>query len=144
MRFHLLAPLLFFLCLPVADATTYVVDPDGTGDFPTIQAAIDVAIDGDVIELTDGIFTGPGNRDLSYLGKAITIRSQSGDPATCHIACENAGRAFVVVNDEGSGSVLESISMVNGRAAVYPEHVGGAINCSGGDPLIHNCGFYNN
>jgi hypothetical protein len=136
--------MLFFLCLPVADATTYVVDPAGTGDFPTIQAAIDVVVDGDMIELTDGIFTGSGNRDLSYLGKAITIRSQSGDPATCHIDCENAGRAFVFVNDEGPGSVLESISMINGRAAVYPEHVGGAINCSGGDPLIHNCGFYNN
>ena len=143
MRVCTLAAILSVLCLPVAAATTYVVDPDGTGDLPTIQAAIDVAVDGDVIELTDGIFVGPGNRSLHYLGKAITIRSQSGDMSTCFINCENAGRAFLFLNNEGPESVLEGISMINGRAGVYPEHVGGAINCSGGDPLIRNCGFFN-
>ena len=49
--------LLLILCLGAA-AETYVVTPDGTGDFPTIQTAIDAAGDGDIIELTDGTFTG--------------------------------------------------------------------------------------
>ena len=44
---------LIFAAVPAA-ATTYIVRPDGTGDFPTIQTAIDAAIDGDIIELTDG------------------------------------------------------------------------------------------
>jgi len=44
------------LTLPSANAATYVVTPDGTGDFPTIQAAIDAAVTGDVIQLTDGVF----------------------------------------------------------------------------------------
>ena len=43
-------------------ATTYLVNPEGTGDFPTIQAAIDAVVDGDIIELNDGTFTGDGNR----------------------------------------------------------------------------------
>ena len=34
-------------------AATYVVNPDGTGDLPTIQAAINAALGGDIIELTD-------------------------------------------------------------------------------------------
>ena len=40
------------------EACTYVVDPYGTGDFPTIQAAIDAAADGDVICLTNGHSSG--------------------------------------------------------------------------------------
>jgi len=47
-------------------ATVYEVRPDGFGDFPTIQAAIEGAVDGDVIELTNGVFLGEGNRDVDY------------------------------------------------------------------------------
>ncbi len=82
--------MLFFctiLAVPVS-ATTYLVTPDGTGDYPTIQLAVDAVVDGDIIELTPGTFTGDGNRDVDYLGRAITIRSQSGDPAGCVIDCE--------------------------------------------------------
>lgn len=69
-------------------AEVYLVNPEGTGDFPTIQAAIDWASDGDVIELTDGIFRGDGNRDVEYFGRVITIRSQSGVAGACVIDCE--------------------------------------------------------
>ena len=69
-------------------ATTYVVRPDGTGDFPNIQAAVVAAESGDSVELTDGTFSGAGNRDIDYLGKAITIGSQSGNPEACIINCE--------------------------------------------------------
>ena len=70
------------LSLPLlAAGTTYSVNPDESGDFPTIQAAIDDAsvIDGDVIELGSGTFTGPGNRDISC-SKALTVRSAAGHP----------------------------------------------------------------
>ena len=53
-----------------ATGAVYVVSPDGTGDFPTIQAAINGAADGDIVELTDGTFIGAGNRDIDFLGKA--------------------------------------------------------------------------
>ena len=86
-----------FLVAP-ATATTYLVEPDGTGDFPTIQSAIDAAEDGDTIELTDGTFTGVGNRDLNYLGKAITVRSRSGDPNACIIDCGQADRGFSFIS----------------------------------------------
>jgi hypothetical protein len=68
-----------------ARATTHVVRPDGGGDSPDIQAAIDAATDGDIVELTDGTFTGDGNRDIDYKGKALTVRSQSGNPEGCII-----------------------------------------------------------
>jgi hypothetical protein len=83
-----------------AGATTYVVRPDGSGDFPTIQAAVNAAVTGDVIELSNGTFTGAGNRDISIGGRSITIRSQSGDPATCTIDCQGAGRGFHLLPTE--------------------------------------------
>ena len=93
LRFGLL-PLTVFVAFGLfaspASATTYLVRPDGNGDFVTIQAAIDSAVAGDIIELSDGVFTGDGNRDLDFLGKGITLRSQSGDPELCVIDCENA------------------------------------------------------
>ena len=91
-------------------AETYIVTPDGTGDFPTIQEAIHAAEDGDIIELTDGVFSGTGNRDISYLGKAITVRSQNGDPHSCVIDCEGSPaephRGFNFCSDETAESVL--------------------------------------
>jgi len=52
--------------------------------YSTIQAALDVAQDGDVIELCcDVPFTGDGNRDIVVPDKAITIRSACDDPSRC-------------------------------------------------------------
>ena len=63
--------------------------PYGTGDAPTIQAAIDsAAASGDIIELADGVYAGPGNRDLSAYEKWFVVRSQSGDPSACIIDLE--------------------------------------------------------
>lgn len=69
---------------------TWHVNPAGTGDAPTIAAAIDSVADTDIIELADGVYTGDGNRDLTNLEKAIVIVSQSGDPAACVIDCQGS------------------------------------------------------
>lgn len=131
-------------CAVMASATTYVINPQGTGDFPTIQAAIDFAVDGDVIELTDGTFTGDGNRDMDYLGKAITIQSQSGDPEVCVIDCEGTETdphgGFNFHSGEPAESVLMGITIENGWS-VYPE-CGGAVRCEGScSPSIRSCIF---
>jgi hypothetical protein len=111
-----------------ASGDTYVVNPDGTGDYPTIQAAINGAGTGDIIELTDGTFTGAGNRGISFLGKAITVRSQSGNPEACIIDCQQANRGFLFTSSEGLESVLEGATVKNGSADNY----GGAVYCSPG------------
>lgn len=101
-----------------ASAGTYVVEPDGTGAFPTIQAAIDGVADGDVIELADGVFTGDGNRDIDYRGKVITVRSQSGNPETCIIDCggipDDFHRGFYFNEFETPEATLEKITIRNG------------------------------
>ena len=117
-----------------ASGTTYVVRPDGTGDFPTIQAAIDAADSMDVIELTNGTFVGEGNRNIDYLGKAITVRSQSGIPDSCIIDVQYLGRGFTFHSGEDTTSVLEGVTITNGY--IITSGSGGGILCSGGSPSI--------
>ena len=56
-------------------AATFTIKADGSGDYPTIQAAIDDANDFDTVIVLPGTYTGAGNRDIDFLGKAITVRS---------------------------------------------------------------------
>lgn len=128
--------------IAVAGATTYVVRPDGTGDFPTIDAAIHAVPDGSIIELTDGIFVGEGNRDLVYHGKAITIRSQSGDPTRCILDLADAAphNGFIFQDGEDSLSVLDGVTLRNGH-----NMRGAGFMCwNGSSPRIAHCVLSNN
>jgi hypothetical protein len=101
-----------------ASGAVHVVKPDGTGDFPVIQDAIDAAANGDVIVLTDGTFTGVGNRDLDFKGKAITVRSLSGFPQNCILDAEGAQwipqRVFDFQTNEGPDSIVRDITITGG------------------------------
>jgi len=105
-------------CTDVPTDSVIEIRPDGSGDHATIQAALDSAAAGDIIELTDGVFTGQGNRDVEFRGKAITIRSRSGDPQSCIIDCQgdslNLHRGFLFRSAETPESVLEGITIRNG------------------------------
>ncbi|MCK4302873.1 MAG: right-handed parallel beta-helix repeat-containing protein [Candidatus Eisenbacteria sp.] len=120
--------------------TTYVVRPDGSGDYAKIQLAIDAASGGDIIELTNGTFTGYQNRDLDYLGKAILIRSESATPSACVIDCGSAARGFHFHSGEGSVSVLQDITITNG----YKDDGGGICFETSSSPLITGCIFSSN
>ena len=120
-----------------AVATTHSVSPDGSGDFPTIQAAINAAAPGDTVELTVGTFTGTGNRDLNYWGKAITVCSAGGDPEHTVVHGTASYRGVSFTNGEGAGSVLEGIGVWSGDG-----DFGGGIKCVGASPTITNCSFY--
>lgn len=140
MRNPILAVLLISCFTSAVLAATYVVNPDGSGDFPTIQAAIDAATGGDIIELTDGIFTGLGNRDLEFLGKAITVCSQSGNAADCIIDCELQGRGVYFRAFETEETVLEGVSIINGFVTGgYPDGGGGGIHCYRASPIVRDC-----
>jgi predicted outer membrane repeat protein len=132
-----------FLAASPAAATTYVVRPNGTGDFATIQAAIDAAANGDVIELANGTFAGNGNRDLTYHGKAITVRAQASDPASCVIECGGSAgsphRGFIFNNAETADAELEGVTIIHGYIAGYPNGRGGGIYFDNASPTIRRC-----
>ncbi len=114
-----------------AHATTHVVNPDGSGDFPTIQAAIDISAEGDTIKLGDGVFTGPGNRDLSFGIFAGLMCSASGDPDACFMDLEGHP-----IGDTGFYQFfdIEGIGFENGSKL--------QLEFSGVD--FRNCRFENN
>lgn len=133
---------------------TYVIKPDGTGDFATIMDAVSAAEDGDVIELLDGTYRGEGNRDIEYLGKEITIRSQSGNALDCIIDCQaslsDPHRGFLITQGVGTDAVLEGVMVINGvQCASCDEFAltdselhdlsGGGIKIQGASPTIRNC-----
>jgi parallel beta-helix repeat protein len=120
-------------------------------DFFTIQAAIDAADDYDMVFVADGTYTGDGNRDIDFLGKAVTVRSENG-PENCIIDCNGTEtephRAFYFHRQENADSVLDGFTITNGYAPFDEEYwygaSGGGIYCHFSSPTITNCTFSSN
>lgn len=112
------------------------------GDQPDIQSAIYAAADGDTVLVAGGTYTGSGNRNMNFGGKAITVKS-AGNPEDCIIDCEadaaDQHRGFSFLNGEGSDSVLEGFTIRNGFF-----YNGGGIGCVNASPSIIRCILTNN
>jgi len=123
---------------------TITVCWDGSGDYLTIQAAIDAASDGDEVVVCDGVFTGTDNRDIDFKGKAITVRSENG-PENCIIDCNGTAsephRGFYFHNGEDRSSILRGFTVTNGYAS---DLGGGGICCDHSSPTITECKILNN
>ena len=139
---------------PVHITVTLLVRKDGELSvpllYPTIQFAIDMADTGDVVVVEDGVYSGIGNRDIDFGGKAITVRSENG-PENCIIDCENLGRGFIFQSNEGPESVVKGITVRHGQALAADEYItnrneydGGAIFINESSPSFINCWFVDN
>jgi hypothetical protein len=125
------------MCLPVVARADTLNVP---GQYSTIQAAIDAAEPGDEVIIADGVYTGPGNKNLDFGGKDITVRSASGNPETCTIQCQNAGRGFYLHQGESNGARIEGLTVTGGA-----ELHGAGVVCANSSPTFVNCHIqYNN
>jgi len=135
----------------VCRGRTITVDDDGPADFSTIQAGIDDSNDGDTVLVADGTYTGDGNRDIDFLGKAITVKSENG-AETCVIDCRGSEaephRAFNFRSGENRDSAVIGFMITNAYAPgedcipmppFICSHLGGAILCQGSSPAISHC-----
>ncbi len=119
---------------------------DGThGPKATIQAGINATAPGlpYTVFVADGTYTGIGNRDMNFRGRAITVRSENGASA-CIIDCENAGGGFAFRLAEGLDSVLDGFTITNGIGFWTglqgdDTHNGGAVFCRRSSPTIQDC-----
>jgi len=110
------------------------------GQYATIQEAIYRAWDGSVIRLADGVYTGDENRDIDFMGKAVTVRSQNG-PQNCIIDCGGSEQephiGFIFDDDEEANSVLAGVTITGGYGA--GSYTAGAIACVHSSPTITDC-----
>jgi len=129
--------LLIWLTCPAIGAIRKV-----PAEYPTIQAAIDASTDGDVILVAIGTYTGDGNRDIDFKGKAITVKSEAG-PETCIIDCQGTKddrhRGFYFHSGEDANSVLQGFTINNGYVSFPWNESGGGIYCYQSSPSIKNC-----
>ena len=120
-------------------------------DFAKIQQAIDAASYGDIVEVSPGTYTGDGNWDIDFKGKAITVRSSSG-PGQTTIDCAEGHRGFYFHEGENRNSVLRGFTIrdaVLSGSKIPPENsswnpshahpIGGGIFCEFSSPSIIDC-----
>ena len=118
------------------DTTTGLIHvPD---DYPTIQAAIDAAFNGDTILVGPGTWVGTGNEVCNTLGKAIIIRSTNGSGTTI-INGQGQRRGITCTNGEALDTIIDGFTISNGLA-----DVGGGVSCVYTSPTIINCVIQNN
>ena len=112
-------------------------------EYPTFQAAITAAMEGDTVLASDGTYSGSGNRDLDLDGKNLTIMSKNG-PAAAIIDIEGAWQDFHQGIDMTGGQYLDTLIQGLTFRNAYGIR-GGAIFCyPHSSPVIDNCVFTGN
>lgn len=110
-------------------------------DYPTIQAAVNAAGDGDTILIGNGLYSGPGNIDIQWDAtiKHLVIMSENGRDH-CTIDCMEGGRGFTLNNGQDHRDVIDGLTITNGNGG----SAGGAILIDSTSPRIINCMLLNN
>lgn len=123
---------LLLLTLSCAHAATLNVP---TSQYPTIQAGINAAAPGDTVLVGDGTYTGPGNVDLDFGGKNITVKSVNGAAKTiidCQGSSSSPHRGFFLHSGETATATINGFTVKNGY-----DNGGGGISAD--KATISNC-----
>ena len=117
-------------------------DADGIlqvpGEYPSIGAAIDAAIAGQVVSIAAGTYL---EHDLDVGDKSITITGAIdafGEPAVV-IDAERQGRVMEISGGAGVPALVENLVMTGGLA-----YDGGGLRCGNRSVVVRNCLFIGN
>ena len=133
-------------------------------DFPTIQYAVDAALDGDEIIVAPGTYTSTADEVVDMQGKEVWLHSSGGAEVTI-IDGEGTRRGIYCSNGETSNTIIQGFTITNGYAnhggGMYNDNssptltnctftenssdeYGGGMYCNGSSPTLTNCTFTNN
>lgn len=127
----------------VSAATLEVGSGSKTG-YPTIQAAVDAAAEGDTVIIYPGIYTGVGNRDIDLRRKALHIQGTDPENASvveatlldCQGTVNEPHRGFYAVDFTGE---ISGLTIINGLASA-----GGALYCENSAVVLSHCRILDN
>jgi Abnormal spindle-like microcephaly-assoc'd, ASPM-SPD-2-Hydin/Right handed beta helix region len=100
-------------------------------DQPTIQAGINAASNGDTVLVSAGTYY----EQINFSGKAIIVRSQSGDKVTVIDGIDLPGAVVTFGTGETKSSILQGFTIQNGSANLSTFE-GGGIEVIGASPSI--------
>ncbi len=125
-----IALLALFGAAPAAVAGTLNVP----SQYPTIQDAINAAVDGDVVKVANGTFT----ENINLLGKQITV---SGNGRGKSIILGSTGSVVTMASGETASTVLTGFSIrVGTGTSIGGLRYGGGVYIAGGsDPQVIDC-----
>jgi len=131
-----------------AGAKTVYVSAEGKADYVSIRAAVEACKSGDTIVLEPGVYFGLGNQDITFSGKALTVRGQEpNDPAVVAdtiIDCQGGGLAthyaIGAVRNGETRLTLAGLTITKG----VDVFAGGAVRCEEADLDAINCVFRDN
>lgn len=145
-RFKIISILICLLLVVPCMGATIIVDANTANplaNFHNIKDAIGYANDDDVIVVAPETYTGANNRDLDFLGKAITLMSTNpNDPdivATTIIDCQELGCGFLFLSGEDTNSIVDGFTITNGKG-----DFGGGMRIENSSPTVRNCIFSGN
>jgi FlgD Ig-like domain/Right handed beta helix region len=134
---------LLLLCASVlnASARTLIIEADGSGDYPTIQAGITVAVHHDTLLVMPGTYY----ESISYEGKKITIGSKyltTGDESWIEQTIIDGSTyptsVVVFASNEESQSILAGLTITGGFGSLYGLTYGAGICVFESSPTLHH------
>jgi len=130
---------------------TWYVKADGTGDLPTLQAAIDSAAAGDTVLAGPGIYTwsSQGSGDEYALLRFIRgktgflFRSEMG-PENTTLDAQRQGRVFYIQGGDNDQVTIEGFAITGGKAVSFGDFCGGGLLAHLSSPIFRGCVFRDN
>ena len=107
---------------PLAYGRTWEVRVDGSGDAPTVQAAIDSSAHGDVVLVHPGRYL----EHINYKGKRIHVKSAEGPETTILDGNGEPGSVVTFTSGETRESILEGLTVTGGRGTLIVSLMAGA------------------
>ena len=156
------AALLGFLSLPVQAAPSANLRVCQSGcTYETIQMAVDDAVDGDIIQVAGGVYTGvsqvSGLTQTVYINKPLTIIGGYNQDFTEHnpelypttVDAQGQGRVFYVIGVTNTQAVtLENLNITGGDASqlmdMYSYRSGGGVYVISASLVLSDSAVYGN
>lgn len=126
-------------------ATNWVVDRNGSGDFITIQSAIDASTNGDFVSVLSGVYY----ESINFHGKTITVEGTDAEN-TIIDGSFTSSSVVTFATGETNFSVLSKFTIRGGSGTLWddpifgPQLCGGGVYCEQSSPMIQLCTILDN